>query len=60
MARAVPCDICGKLLSSTYLMSHKRLAHPDLSKKILGLFKSLSAEDKKKVLNDLIAIASKL
>ena len=57
MAQTVRCDICGKLLSSSYVKSHKRLAHADLSKKILALFKSLSEEEKKKVLEDLIAIA---
>ena len=57
MAQTVRCDICGKLLSSSYIKSHKRLAHADLSKKILELFKSLSEEEKKKVLEDLIAMA---
>ena len=59
MAQAVHCDICGKLLSSSYINSHKRLAHPDLSKKILALFKNLSEEQKKKVLGHLKAIARK-
>ena len=59
MAQAVHCDICGKLMSSSYIKSHKRLAHTDLSKKILALFKSLSEEEKKKVLRDLMAIARK-
>lgn len=59
MAQAVHCDICGKLISSSYIKSHKRLAHTDLSQKILALFKSLSEEEKKKVLGDLIAIAKK-
>jgi hypothetical protein len=35
------------------------LAHADLSKRILALFKRLSAEEKKKVLGDLIAIAKR-
>ena len=59
MAEAVHCDICGKLISSSSIKSHKRLAHADGSKKILALFKSLSEEEKKKVLGDLIAIARK-
>ena len=59
MAHAVHCDICGKLVSSSYIASHKRLAHIDLANKILTLFKSLSEEEKKKVLGDLIAIATK-
>lgn len=59
MAHAVHCDICGKLISSSYIKSHKRLAHVDLSEKILALFKSLSEEEKKKVLRDLMAIARK-
>lgn len=59
MAQAVQCDICGKLISSSYIKSHKRLAHTDLPKKILALFQSLSEEEKKKVVGDLIAIARK-
>ena len=57
MAQAVHCDIGGKLINSSYIKSHKRLAHADLSKKILALFERLSNEEKKKVLGDLIAIA---
>lgn len=57
MAEAVHCDICGRLVSSSYLKSHKRMAHADPSEKILALFKRLSEEKKKKVLVDLIAIA---
>ena len=52
MAQAVHCDICGRLINSSYLKSHKRLAHADLSKKILALFKRLSEEEKKNVLGD--------
>jgi hypothetical protein len=59
MAQAVQCDICGKLLSSSHIKSHKRLAHTDLSSKILALFKTLSEEEKKKVLENLIAAAAK-
>lgn len=51
MAQAVHCNICGKLLSSSYINSHKRLAHTDLLKKILALFKNLSEEEQKKVLD---------
>ena len=59
MAQPVHCDICGTLLSSSSIKSHKRLAHTDLPKKILALFKRLSEEEKKKVLGDLKAIARK-
>ena len=59
MAQAVHCDICGRLVNASYIKSHKRMAHTDLSKKILALFKRLSEEEKKKVLGDLIAIAKK-
>ncbi len=64
MAQTVRCDICGKLFSLSYVKSHKRLAHPssdllgkEAAKKILALFKSLSEEEKKQVLRDLIDIA---
>jgi hypothetical protein len=64
MAQTVRCDICGKLFSLSHVKSHKRLAHPtsDLSgeeaaKKILALFKSLSEEEKGKVLRDLTDMA---
>lgn len=62
MARAVHCDICGKLFSSSYVKAHKRLAHKtadsvlsesEAIQKILRLFKELSPADKKKVLRDL-------
>ena len=59
MTQAVHCGTCGKLLNSSQINSHKRLAHPDLSEKILVLFRSLSEEQKKKVLMDLIAISKK-
>lgn len=35
------------------------MAHADLPKKILALFRKLSEEEKKKVLDDLTAIAKK-
>ena len=57
MAQPVRCEVCGKLFSSSHLGAHKRLAHPKLIsnepaavKKILTLFETLSAEEKKKVL----------
>ena len=56
MAQAIHCDICGKLISSSYINSHKRLAHTDLPKKIIALFKTLPEEERKKVLGDLTAI----
>ena len=61
MPNGVHCEVCGKLLSSRHLNSHKRLAHgkgqvPGLFKgsdaidKILDLYQKLSAEDKKRLL----------
>jgi hypothetical protein len=61
MPEPVRCDVCGKLFSSRHLSSHKRLAHPkdkpagssageDGMKKILELYKNLTAEDKRRVL----------
>jgi hypothetical protein len=60
MPQAVRCDICGKLMSSSTLKSHKRLAHAkavvvvanedDAVPKIVGIYKKLSAEKKKEVL----------
>jgi DNA-directed RNA polymerase subunit N (RpoN/RPB10) len=56
----VRCDVCGKVFNSRYVKSHKRLAHPEdkavsaaerkQMKKILKLYKTLSAENKKSVL----------
>lgn len=70
MAQAVRCDICGKLFSSSYLGSHKRLAHPKTAQssareqqtiqKILKLFKDLSQEGKNKALEELSAQAGKV
>lgn len=64
MAQTVRCEICGKLFSLSHVKSHKRLAHPsselsaeEAAKKILALFKSLSEEEKEKVLRDLTDIA---
>jgi DNA-directed RNA polymerase subunit N (RpoN/RPB10) len=65
MPEPVRCDVCGKLFSSRHLSSHKRLAHtkhrlggsePDGMKKILELYKTLSAEDKQRVLAQLAAL----
>jgi hypothetical protein len=56
MAQVVRCDVCGKLFSSSHVASHKRLAHRDEEKailKILSLFKNLSSESKKRVLESL-------
>jgi DNA-directed RNA polymerase subunit N (RpoN/RPB10) len=69
MAQAVRCDICGKLFSSSYVGSHKRLAHSKSDQsageqqtlqKILKLFKDLSQEGKKKALDELRAIAGRV
>lgn len=60
MPEAVRCDVCGKLFNSRHVESHKRLAHPgdkvgsaaerNQMKKILALYKTLSAENKGRVL----------
>jgi len=60
MPHAVRCDICGKLLSSSTLKSHKRLAHAktvvvvaseeDAIPKIVRIYETLSTEKKKEVL----------
>ncbi len=65
MPKPVRCDVCGKLFSSRHLSSHKRLAHAkdklagaagqDGMKTILELYKTLSAEDKARVLAELAA-----
>jgi hypothetical protein len=65
MATVVRCDVCGKLFNSSYLGSHKRLAHAKRSKsapsepeaihKILELFRGLSPEGKKTALEQLAA-----
>ncbi len=56
----VRCDVCGKLFNSRHVKSHKRLAHPgdkvgsaaerDAMEKILKLYETLSAENKRRVL----------
>jgi DNA-directed RNA polymerase subunit N (RpoN/RPB10) len=67
MAEPVRCDVCGKLFSSRHVKSHKRLAHPkgkvavsvaeqDGIKTILDLYKTLSAENKERVLAQLAAL----
>ena len=67
MPEPVRCDVCGKLFSSRHLSSHKRLAHnrqksgrvsddQDGMKTILELFKTLSAENKERVLEQLDAL----
>ena len=63
MPQAVKCDVCGKLFSSSYVNSHKRLAHPAVPlamateksavQKIVDLFQKLSPEGKKKALEAL-------
>jgi len=61
MAQAVRCDVCGKLFSSVYLRSHKRLAHPNEEtavRNILRLFKNLSLQSKKSVLENLSSLVS--
>jgi len=63
MAQAVRCDVCGKLFGSSYLRSHKRLAHPNEEtavRNILRLFKNLSSQSKKTVLENLSSMVSHL
>lgn len=69
MAQPVRCDICGKLFSSSYVNSHKRLAHRTAeasglneaaaARKIVRLFKALSAAGQKKLAANLNVIAGK-
>ena len=60
MARPVHCDICGKLYSTSSLSTHKRLAHrisdKSAAEKIVDLFKTLSIDDQKRVLQNLTMI----
>ncbi len=67
MSEPVRCDVCGKLFSSRHVKSHKRLAHPkgklavsvaeqDGMKMILDLYKTLSAENKERMLAQLAAL----
>ena len=69
MPEPVRCDICGKLFSSRHVKSHKRLAHPKAEvavsvaeqdgmkmKMILDLYKTLSAENKERMLAQLAAL----
>lgn len=65
MPEPVRCDVCGKLFSSRHVSSHKRLAHPkqeagssnqeDQMRTILVLYKTLSAEHKRRLLVQLAA-----
>jgi DNA-directed RNA polymerase subunit N (RpoN/RPB10) len=69
MAQPVRCDVCGKLFSSSYVGAHKRLAHrktnlltpsePVAIKKIIALFKALSMERQKELLEQLRMIVLK-
>jgi DNA-directed RNA polymerase subunit N (RpoN/RPB10) len=68
MPRPVRCDVCGKLLSTSTVKSHKRLAHAqaivvvandeDALPKIMRIYKTLSAEKKKEVLASLTSLDS--
>lgn len=65
MPETVRCDVCGKLFSSRHVKSHQRLAHPQAGagdeqsgvKKIVEVYKSLSAENKERVRAQLAALA---
>lgn len=67
MAEPVLCDVCGKLFNSRHLSSHKRLAHARDKvggsvaqqkgmKTILEVYKTLSAENKRRVRAQLAAL----
>ena len=67
MPEPVRCDVCGKLFSSRHVSSHKRLAHAKEKlagsaaeqhgmKTILEIYKTLSAENKERVLAQLAAL----
>ena len=67
MAEVVRCDVCGKMFSSRHVKSHRRLAHgsdkPAGSlaeeagmKMILGVYKSLSSQNKERVRAELAAL----
>jgi len=67
MPQPVRCDVCGKLFSSRYVNSHKRLAHAkdkvggsagaqNGMKTILEIYDTLSAENKKRVLAQLASM----
>ena len=61
MAQTVRCDVCGKLFSSSHIGSHKRLAHPNEEtavRNIFRLFKNLSLQSKKSVLENLSSLVS--
>lgn len=68
MSRAMRCDVCGKLMSSSTMKSHKRLAHAkavvvvaseeDALPKIVAIYKTLSAEKQKEVLATLANMES--
>jgi predicted nucleic acid binding AN1-type Zn finger protein len=65
MPEPVRCDVCGKIFSSRHVKSHQRLAHPRAGsgdeqssvKKIVEVYKSLSAENKERVRAQLAALA---
>ena len=63
MPHSVRCDVCGKLLNSSTVKSHKRLAHAkailvvaseeDALPTIMRIYKTLSAEKRREVLTSL-------
>lgn len=70
MAELVKCDVCGKVSNSSYLASHKRLAHgkrltaaycasePEAIEVIASLHARLSEEGKRKVRECVLAAPS--
>jgi hypothetical protein len=64
MTGLVKCNICGKMFNTRYLSSHTRIVHAgeedaterkqqEVMRKISGLYRGLSAENRKKVLERL-------
>lgn len=59
MAGPVHCEICGKLYTTSSIKTHKRLSHridKSAAEKVVDLFKDLSIDDQKKVIEKLISI----
>ena len=73
MSEAVRCNICGLMYNSSYVSAHKRRAHPEKFKKenstlneadamlrMVSLFRQLSPEGQKDLLNRLLESAKKM
>lgn len=65
MPGLVKCDVCKKMFNARYLSSHKRMAHTqkephaaelkqqETMRKIVALYKELTAESRKKLIEQL-------